>query len=31
MGHDDMEFFGDSTGEFPVTFPGESVDSRGAV
>ena len=31
IGHDDMEFFGDSTGEFPLSFPGESVDSRGAA
>ncbi len=31
MGHDDMEFFGDSTGEFPLSFSAESVDSRGAA
>ena len=31
IGHDDMDFFGDSTGEFPLSAPGESVDSKGAV
>ena len=31
LGHDDMQHFGDSTGEFPLSFPrGTAVSQVGA-